>query len=170
MTPVHRPSRRRGAVVTIGGFLVLGLVVGWLWSVLAEPAAYSVTRDGAVMGETEAANQFGVNVAFAWLGALVAVLWGGICAFWFAGHGWPHVISTLLGALAASALAWRLGILFGPPPPEPVVKAAEVGSKVPMQVRVDSYGVLLAWPIAALIGLLVVVTWIAPNDGDDVTP
>ncbi|MGH3424106.1 MAG: hypothetical protein ACRDO8_05215 [Nocardioidaceae bacterium] len=164
-TPLARePRRLRGALVTVAGYVALGIVVAWLWSVLAHPAVYTVTRDGAAMGEAEAGKQFGVTVTFAWLGALAGVGWGAFCAWRYAWHGWPHVVVTVLGAAAASAVAWRLGMALGPPDPEPVARAAEAGSHVPMRLRIDSYGVLLAWPVAGLAGLLAVVTWLLPDE------
>lgn len=166
----REPSRMSGALVTILGFVVLGAVAAWLWSVLAVPAAYTVTRDGATMGETEASKQFGVTVTFAWLGAVAGVIWGGFCAWRYAAHGWPHVVVTLVGAAAASALAWRVGLLLGPPDPEPVTRTAQAGTMVPMQLHIDSRGVLLVWPVAALAGLLAAVTWLVPADDAEGDP
>ena len=163
-TPTRRASLWRAAVVTIGGFVLLGLLAGWLWYVLAEPAAYTVTSRGAVMGEGEAAQQFGVDVTFGWIGAVAGGGWGALCAWWYARLGWSHVLLTLAGAVAASALAWRLGHALGPPEPRAVVRSAEAGTQVAMQVQVGAYGVLLFWPIAALLGLLVVVTWFTRDD------
>lgn len=159
-----------GVVVTIGGFLVLGVLVGWLWSLLADPASYTVTRQGVMLGETEAAKQFGVAVTFTWLGALAAVLWGGLCTWRLAGNGWVQVVVTVVGAMAAAVVAWQLGLALGPPDPGPIVRSAGVGTHVPMQVDIHGYGVLFVWPLAAVLALIAVVTWLVPPESAERDP
>lgn len=160
--PAATRSAPQAAAVTIVGFCVVGALAGVVWPLLAEPANYTVTESGVRLGEAEAAKQFGVTVAYAAIGALAAVCWGGFCAYRYAARGWPHVLVTLAGAAVAALLARRLGVLLGPPDPSTVVGSTSPGEHVPMQLDVNSYGVLLVWPVAALVGLLVVLIWLAP--------
>lgn len=167
MTIVRRSPLATSILVTVIGFLVLGLLVGWLWSVLADPSSFTVTNDNGVMDEVESAKQFGVTVTFTWLSAVAALAWSTLCSWRFAALGWPHVVSTAAGAAAASAIAWRLGVLLGPSDPVTAIKTAKVGTLVPTRLVLDSHGVLLVWPVVALIALILVVTWFVPETPAD---
>lgn len=161
----RRSALVAGGVVTVLGFVVLGLAVGWLWAQIAIPARFTVTPDNAVMDEVEAGRQFGVTVTYAWLSAAAALLWTLLCGLRFVDVGWPLVPLTVLGASLAAILAWRLGVALGPGDATTAIKGADVGDTVPQSLMLDSHGVLFVWPVVSLVALIA-VTWWATSPGD----
>lgn len=148
------------AAVTVAGFVILGVVVGWLWSVLADPPVFTVTGGQALMGEQEAGRQFGVAADFIWLGAIAAAL-GGLVVGWFADRlGWTYLVFLIVAATIGSCVAWRLGVLLGPVDPRTVVATGE-GDTIAARLAIDSLGALLIWPVAAMLGSILATMMLA---------
>ncbi len=59
--------------------------------------------------------------------------------------GWPSA------ACSARVVAWRFGALLGPGPIEATAAGLPAGSRFDGPLTVSAYGVLLAWPMAAVI-------------------
>lgn len=161
--PAH-PHLVSSIVTTTVGFVLLGLLVGWLWSVLAHPPEFTVVRGNGVMDEVQAAHQFQMTVTFTWLSASAALIWGAVCSVRFSVTGWPQVVTTVAASTVAGVIAWRLGVLLGPPSPEGAIRSASVGDKIPTRLILDSHGILLVWPVVALVAFVVVLTWFVPDD------
>jgi hypothetical protein len=67
------------------------------------------------------------------------------------------VVLVTVGALLAGWLVLRLGLWLGPANPRDVLPHVADGAKVPMQLRVHASGLLLVWPITALLGAIGVI-------------
>ncbi len=140
------------AAWVLGGFVAAGLLGGVLWVMLCDPAAYTMVRGRAAMGEAELGRQFGADAWFALLGLGLAT----VTAFVLTAirHLDPLrvLLLSVVGACAAAALMALLGLLLGPPDPDVALKSAASGSRVPLQLTVDAASVYLFWPIGAMIG------------------
>jgi len=103
-----RPSRAAGvdAVAVLGTFLLLGVVCGVLWWLLADPAAFTKTADGVEMSEVELIRRFDVD---GWYAVIAAV----------AGMGYIFIATAFFGALWLAS-AW----LFRRASPEPAAAGA----------------------------------------------
>lgn len=161
---------RSGLTVLIT-FVVAGGAVGVIWSQIAQPSAFTVDSGQAFMGEAEAGRQFGVAVTYTWLGALAALVLGFVFGLRLHRHGWFTALAVAAGASVAAVIAWRLGLALGPPDPKSVIPSAADGARVPQRLEVDSYGILLVWPVLALAGLLSAIAWfVAEPPAPDAEP
>jgi len=154
-------AARRGAVIFLSA-IVVGVVGGLAWIQLAEPAYWQVSDGHLIMTEEAATAEFGVMVWFVVIGAVLSFVLG------FAGQlvlrsEWSGVVAMALAAVAAGLIAWRLGIAFGPADPRSVVDAHQ-GDLVPDQLTVGSPAPFFAWPLGALLGVLI-ATWFERDPG-----
>jgi hypothetical protein len=88
------------------------------------------------------------------LGAAAGLLCGTIAFVLFRGRTRTLPVGLAAGGILASLVAWRLGRALGPGPIDSH-RGAPNGSTFdgPLDLRAD--GVLLSWPIAALLAVLV---------------
>ncbi|UPK73340.1 hypothetical protein MU582_12910 [Nocardioidaceae bacterium SCSIO 66511] len=167
----HRPvpSWASAVVVTLLVFVVLGALAGWVWSALAQPAEYAAYRgpDGLIAyysSEAEFGHDFEVDLVYAGIGALAALLGGLVTGWRYWGLGWP--VTALAGAVAllTACLAWWLGTQFGPASLDESLAGARAGDTFTGPVELGARSIVLIWPIAALIGVMVSVWLRAPRD------
>jgi hypothetical protein len=158
--PVRR-RRLQGAgadvLVVLGTFVVLGVLGGVLWWVLAPTPEYTKIRGGGAMDEVDLGRQFG---AVAWYVAIavVAGLLFAIALTWWRDRD-PLLLAglLLLGSVVAAVLMALVGHALGPADPQPLLATAELGAKVPDQLHVGARAAYLAWPISVLLGCLVIL-------------
>jgi hypothetical protein len=146
----------RAVINWVAGLLVLGVVGGFAWLLLAHPAEWQVTKDGMVLSEEGSKGRFGVIVTYVLIGIVVSLLWGLVAGLKLRDMGWTLVPFFAIAALVAGVLTWRIGVAFGPPDPA-TVTGTSVGDKVPQRLAVDTFTPFLIWPIFALVGLFVAV-------------
>lgn len=158
------PSPRRLVLVSVASLLA-GLVGGLVWLWLARPAEWEGRDGGIVLNEAAARGQFSVVVVFVLVGAVVSVVCGAALVRAVPDLGWLAVPVVVLLTVAASLVAWRVGVELGPPPPESVV-GVEVGQKVPAQLAVDGLVPFFVWPIFGLAGVIA-ATWAGDRRGAD---
>ncbi len=144
----------RASLIALAVFAALGLLAGWVWARWAEPAGYVVTSHGAVMGELQAGQRFGVDADYSALAGAGGLLAGSLLGWRQGRLGWVQPVVVALAAGLAAVIAWRLGVTLGPPPPAQALKGAQLGDLVPEELDVHAKGLLLLWPIAALVGSL----------------
>jgi hypothetical protein len=164
---VTTAPKARGTLATVVGFLVAGVVAGIVWAVLADPMKYTVVRVGDRSGlsadEVAASAAFGVLVTYAWVSGLVSAVWAAFATWrWGRQGGNGVVVRTAVGASLAAFVAWGTGVLLGPPTPE--VGSLPAGAEVSARLGIDAYGVLFAWPVAALLALLLVSWLMLPRE------
>lgn len=136
---------------------VLGVAGGLAWWQLAEPGQWQMRDVGIALTEEASRGQFQVVVVFTLVGVIAALAWAVVLSLLAREAGWPLVVLLIIGAVLASLVAWQVGSTLGPPPPE-TVAGLEDGDTVPDELMVDSVAPFLAWPIAALVGVLL-VSW-----------
>jgi hypothetical protein len=157
---VERNDVRQGSgrlLLVLLALVVLTAVVVAAWVALADPPRWQVTERGIVLTEQASARQLGVELVFVALGATASLVWGGLVGGVLRHLGWATVPLACVGTLLASLGAWRLGVLLGPDGPRAAVDP-RLGQEILAQLAVDSPAAFLVWPIAALVGLLL-VTW-----------
>lgn len=141
-------------LVSAGG---LGIVAGLVWWQLAAPGQWEMRDVGLALTEEASRGQFQVVVVFTLVGAIAALLWAVVLSLLSRDAGWHLVVAIMVGSVLAALVAWQVGALLGPPPPE-TATGLKVGDTVPDELMVDSAAPFLAWPIAALVGVLL-VSW-----------
>ena len=109
------------------------------------------------MGEVDLSRRFNAD---GWYVAVAAVLGlgSGLALSWWRSRD-PLLTSLLLlvGSAVAAALMTVTGHLLGPGPTRAALAAAKVGARIPERLDVDTFVVYLSWPIAVLLGALVVL-------------
>lgn len=154
-------SRARSAVqdvlTVLGTYLVLGLLCGVLWWLLVDPAVYVKGRDGGSMGELELDKRFNADGWYAVIAAVAGLLSGLLLSWW---RSRDYLLTTVLllpGAGLAAAVMALTGRVLGPRPADEALAMAQRGDLVPLPLEVTSPAGYLVWPIAALIGALLVL-------------
>lgn len=158
-----RPGAVRASLVTLVAFVLLGCLAGWLWAKWADPAQFVVVADNAAMSELEAGQEFGVDVIYSAIAAATGLLAGGLLGWRYSSAGWLIPVTVTISATVAAVIAWRLGVALGPPQPLSALEGARAGDLVPEQLDVHAKGLLLLWPIAALLGVVASVAVLDPK-------
>ena len=153
-------------LTVLGTYLVLGLVCGVLWWLLVDPAFYVKRAGGGSMSELQLDKRFNADGWYAVIAAVAGLLSGLLLSWW---RSRDHLLTTVLlvpgAALAAAAMA-LFGRLLGPSAADEALAVAARGDRVPLPLEVTSAAGYLVWPIAALIGALLVL-WSTPSGGPD---
>jgi hypothetical protein len=156
--PVTGAARLVGELVLAA--VVLGLVAATLWSNLAPDIQGELTATGVRVGIAQARRQFGVDGWFAVVAAGGGLVLGTVV---FARHRSRPVgalVVLAVAGLVAAAVQWSVGVLLGP---EPVgERAAELpaGTSISMPLELNAPAALLGWPIAAVVGALLVAAFL----------
>lgn len=156
----QRPTGRLVAVATAGtllAFLAGGLLSALLWGWFADPPYSVVDGDNAYQDAAQLSRQFGIDVAFAYACLVVAVPLGALVGLLWHRVGWPLSFTLVVAACLAAALAWQLGGAWGPEEPRALLAAAQDGDRLYQPLTVQAQGLLLAYPVGALIGFIAAV-------------
>jgi hypothetical protein len=133
--------------------VVVGVAAGAVWVWLAHPAEWEARNGGLVLTEAASRGRFSVVVVFVLIGVIVSVVGGWLAVRLLPGLGWLAV--PLVGVLTvlAAVVAWRVGIVLGPPDPSSVAGVTD-GDRVPSELAIDSVAPFLVWPIFGLAGVI----------------
>ncbi|QWZ10321.1 hypothetical protein KRR39_11695 [Nocardioides panacis] len=156
------PASGRDVAVVLGVLVALGVLCGVLWWLLWDPAAYTKTADGGVMGETDLSRRFAADGLYAVIAGVAGLLSGLGLTWWRTRDPLLTSAALLVGSVLAAVVMALTGHLLGPGDPGAALAAAKVGARVPERLGVDAFTVYLAWPVAVLAGALVVLLGTAP--------
>lgn len=137
------------ALVTV----VTGLAAGLVWVWLAHPAQWEATEGRLVLTEAAARGRFSVVVVFVLIGVIVSVVGGWLVVRLVPDLGWLAVPVVAVLTVLAAVVAWRIGILLGPPDPSSV-SGVKDGDRVPSELVIDSVAPFMVWPIFGLAGVI----------------
>jgi hypothetical protein len=160
-------SAVRAAIVTLAGFGVLALVGARLWFGATDLPAYLVTRQGASLDESQLGRYFNSPGWFLMIGLGLGLLGGLVFGTAYRRHGMVTVVAVFAGGLLASYLCYHYGVTLDQGLVGPRLRAAQPGDRVPVELTLGADGVRLAWPIAALVGVLVAqyALWRSDEEG-----
>lgn len=142
-------------IVTLCGFAILGLLGAHLWAGATDLPAYLVTGKGDRLDELQLGRFFNSPGWFLLVGLGLGLLGGLAFGAVYRRHGWVIVAGVFAGGLLASYLCYHYGTTLDKGPVGPRLRAAHPGDRVPVQLSLGADGVRLAWPIAALMGVLI---------------
>jgi uncharacterized membrane protein YeaQ/YmgE (transglycosylase-associated protein family) len=167
------PPRRPGAtptarlvvtdvVVVLLAFLVAGTVAGLVWPELVDPV--TVTRDklGVVTRELALSEQFDNDGWYAVLAAAGGLVLGVVLTAWRRTNEVVTLVAVVAGACLAAWVSAQIGLWRGPADPNQVLAHAKSGATALDRVKVSATGAYFVWPIAAVVGALVVL-WSPPG-------
>jgi len=168
--PVDEPGsslHERALFVLIAALAgaLLGIIGGYLWSVIADPPVGVLTERGVFLTSELAYNDAVVmSLWFLMIGFCLGLLAGVGLGLVGRRHGVAVVVAVLvLCGIACGLSAW-LGVeLFGPDPQAQVADSS-VGDPITVALDITTKIAYLGWPIGGLVGVLVAVsTWTRPK-------
>jgi hypothetical protein len=142
------------AMIVVLASLPLGALMGLVWERVAPKAHWMVQGGGAVLGELEQSDFVAADGWFAVLGAAAGLLCGTIAFVLFRTRPRMLPIGLAAGGILGSLIAWQVGQALGPGPIDSH-RAAPDGATFDGPLDLRAHGVLLSWPLAALLAVLV---------------
>jgi hypothetical protein len=139
------------AGVVIAGSCAFGLVLGAAWYWVA-PRAVAVVRAEGVFIDPSTSNAFiGADGRFA-VGGLLAGALSGLLAFVILRRRPIGVLVGLaVGGVLGGLVAWAVGHWLGPAAVADQPRVAVVGAELSTPLTLRATGVLVMWPLAAVI-------------------
>ncbi|MBJ3807494.1 DUF2567 domain-containing protein [Streptomyces flavofungini] len=155
----------RDAVVIMVAVAASGVLLGLLWLWLAPTVPLIADKTTVYLKDTEGEQAIGVDGTFALLGLAFGLLSAVVVFLVRRRGGIPLVVGLAAGGLLGAVLAWKVGVWVGPET-DVAAHARSVGAGVvfdaPMELKAK--GVLLAWPVAAMVFQLVLTGLFGPRD------
>lgn len=143
--------------VILGLFLLAGVLAGILWPHLVDPVLVQRNKAGISTGEVALSNRFSNDGWYSVLGGVGGLLLGAVAVAWRGTHEVVTLLVVTAGAMLAALVSAWLGHRLGPEDPNLALADAAVGATAPDVVRVTANVVYLTWPIAAVVGALLVL-------------
>ncbi len=154
------------AVVLVAAGAIAGLV--WAWTAPSPHVAMTMTELGPFPNDEEqAARLVAMDGWYAALGAGTALVLGTVLATLFLRHGLVMVAGLLVGSVLAAVAAVVVGSL--------VANGALIwswsphaapGTALSAPLTLHAYGILVAWPLAALAPVIPLVWLGSGRDGE----
>lgn len=145
--------------------LLAGLPVGVLWWWVS-PLPRAVKRADGVFYAQSAESAIAADGWFAVCSVVVGA-WSGLLVALLARAHRLHALAALaLGGLGGAVLAWQLGQWLGPAAFLEQAQGLRVGTSFDGPLRLSALGVLMVWPIAAVIVFFGVVAGIDSVEDD----
>lgn len=157
---------RDGAAVALA-VGVAGVLLGLLWVWLAPRVQYVSNGEAVFLRNSESEARIAADGTFFLLAAGLGVLSAVGTFLWRRAGGVPLVIGLAIGSCFAALVGWRLGLWLGPSTnlAEAAAKAGKgVAFDAPLQMM--AHGVLLVWPMAAVLVHLGLTALWSPRDPD----
>ncbi|MFJ7207635.1 hypothetical protein ACIQWR_29340 [Streptomyces sp. NPDC098789] len=144
---------------------VAGVLLGLLWMWLSPRLQYVSNGQAVYLKNTESEARIGSDGTFMLLAAGLGALSAVATFLWRRAGGVPLAVGLGLGSVFASLVGWRLGLWLGPSS-DLVARAKAAGEGVPFDAPLQllAYGVLLAWPMAAVAVHLGLTALFTPRD------
>ncbi|MGW1838872.1 ABC transporter permease [Streptomyces sp. BBFR2] len=155
----------REAALTALVLALIGALLGLLWLWLAPRVPLIANTHSVYLKDTEGEEAIGADGVFLLLAAGFGIVSTAVLFRLRRRGGVPLVIALAVGGLLGSVLGWQLGMVLGPTD-DLAAHAVQVGPGVVFDgpLRLQAMGVLLAWPIAAMVTQLALTGLLAPRD------
>lgn len=164
------PARRVAldAGLTVGSFAGVGVLCAFLWE-WAWTAPRGVVVDGRWVPalptvEEALRGDFDATAWYVVVAAVAGLVAGAVTAYLLDRAELVTLAAVLVGSSLAGLLMWQVGLQLGPPDPEPLARTAEEGTRLPAALELSGSSALVALPVGAMLGLLVVFLGTAKRD------
>jgi hypothetical protein len=147
--------------------VALAVVVALAWVYLTPSVYAEVTESGLSISPNEARRQFGIEVWFALFSALAGLIVGFVTLRRHRSEPVTAQIALAASGLGCAALAWQIGHFLGPADPEQAAEGAAVGTLVELPMDLTALGILLIWPLAAVVAGITTVSLMVDDLPDE---
>jgi len=142
------------------GAALAALLAGLLWHLLATPPTYTIGDDkGAIISEQSLAQSVAMDIWYVLISVVMALGLGAYTWGLLRRIGWPLVIFAVVGAVLAGWVAWQFGHLLGPRDFAERLGSASPGDHVPMDLDLHSAWLIMVWPLAVSVPILLAALW-----------
>lgn len=155
----------RSAVVVAGASAVVGLLVGLVWRWVAPLSAFQ-NDGGAAIPVGAAETAVAADGWFAVCTGLAGILVALAVVLRVRTGRLGSLVGLVAGGLLGAVVAWRTGLLLSPPTVAESLADVPAGERFDGPLRLSAIGVLLAWPMTAVITFFAVVAGLEA-DGED---
>jgi hypothetical protein len=146
------------AGVTVVCFAAVGVLCGFLWEALWEPAQGAVVKHVwyPVSWDRAMPAQFEGTAWYVVVGLSAGVVVGGLAAWLLDRAELMTLAAVVVGGLLAAYLMRVVGLHRGPGDPQRIARSAADGTRLPSQLTLASWWLLLVVPGGAMAALGVV--------------
>lgn len=163
--------RRHPAAQVLAASSVAGVALGVAWWLVAPVARFEERAGTVVQLGQGSETAVAADGWFAVCAAVVGVIAGLLAALLVRRDRLVALLSLTAGGVLGSVLAWQLGELLGQAPVEARPGALEDGARVVGPLRLSALGVLLTWPMTAVMVFFGAVAGLdAADHGDPARP
>jgi len=143
------------SVVTVLAFAVAGAGCGVLWEKVWNPAQGVVYKHAwyPISWDRAQPAQFSGAAWYAVIGIVAGLVLGLAASRWLAAAELATLASVVVGGVVAAVLMRTVGLHLSPSDPNAIAKHAHNGLRLPSELRLGSWGLLVAFPGGALVGL-----------------
>jgi hypothetical protein len=143
--------------IVLLAFVVLAVAGALIWWQVTPLAEYTRTATNGVMDEEQLGIQVSADGWFCVIAAVGGLLSGIGLLSWRRRDPLLMVVLVAAGAVLATWVMLRTGLILGPPNPDKVLPAAKAGAKIPLQLKIRAEGLWVVWPVTALVGAIGVI-------------
>ncbi|MFI1936781.1 DUF2567 domain-containing protein [Streptomyces purpureus] len=156
------------SAVVAGASLVAGVLLGLLWLWLAPRVPLISDGKAVFLKESEGESAIGADGTFVLLALAFGALAAALVFLLHRRGGVILVVALALGGVLGSLLAWGTGTFLGPTH-DVAAHAREVGKGVVFDapLELNTWGALLAWPVAAMVVHLALTALFGPRDPEE---
>ena len=165
-TPTEAPRWRRDVVAALRVLrlaVLVGIVVGVVWWRVAPRVMVEVTADSIALVDPAGKAFIATDGWFAVLAAVAGLVCGVVGVLRWRRDGIGLAVGEAVGGLVGALVAMLLGQWLG----RASIDEAAVGAVVEASLRVRATGVLLAWPLVALLIVVAVAVSFGLDDAED---
>ncbi|WP_407553612.1 ABC transporter permease [Streptomyces sp. Pv4-95] len=150
---------------------VSGVLLGVLWAWLAPKVPLIADTRNVYLKNTEGEEAIGADGTFVLLSLAFGLVSAAVVFLVRRRGGIPLVVALVVGGLLGALAGWVMGMWLGPGP-DVAAHAKQVGPGVTFYgpLRLQAKGALLAWPIAAMLGQLLLTGLFGPRDPEPGEP
>ncbi|MER0246716.1 hypothetical protein AAHZ94_33045, partial [Streptomyces sp. HSW2009] len=155
----------RDAAIITAALTAVGAVLAVLWAWLAPRVQMVLIGNSVYPKNSESEEVIGGDGTFLLIALGVGLVSTAVVFCFRRSGGVPLVVALTVGGLLGSWVGWRFGIVLGPET-DLAVSAREAGERVPFDgpLELKAKGVLLAWPVAAMVMQLILTGLFGPRD------
>lgn len=153
-------------IVFVAASVLVGALGGLLWAATAPRPTYQIQEDlTALISERGQAAMIGADASFVLISGIIGAAVG--LAGWFALYrrGWLVIVGSVLGAVAAALMTWRLGLAVGTTGFAQRLASASAGDVVAVDLQLRSLAALMVAPFTAITPVMLLAAfWPEPGD------